>query len=166
MNQQQENVSANLTEMWLRGAGVLFDLHTETMRNLLRIQTKNAAMYGAPDFSPMFGEVDERAKRLFSTSAEHMTQYFRQLGQIAEAQCELGRTMVNQTGAAMDDMRSSLETVDRKAREGVDEVKKIVEQTRNSMQQNSRSQPSGQTSESGGTSSRAEQERMKSTAKA
>lgn len=163
MNQQQENVSANLTEMWLRGAGVLFDLQTETMRNLLRIQTKNAAMYGAPDFSPLFGEVDERAKRFFSTGAEHMTQYFRQFGQIAEAQCELGRTMVNQTGAVVDDMRSSLETVDRKAREGVDEVKKIVEQTRNSMQQqNAR----GQSSESGGTNSRAEQDRLKSTAKA
>jgi hypothetical protein len=157
----------NVAELWLRGAGVLFDLQTETMRNLLRVQSQSAASYGAPDFSSFFGEVDDRAKRIFSTGADQMGKLFRRWNQIAEAQCELGRTLMSQTGVVVDNMRSGIEDVDRKAQEELEQVRRFIEDARASLQKLPQIQRAYSfESPAAGTATRTEQDRQKSSSKA
>jgi len=134
MNDQQNELSragANLTDIWLKGSAALCDLQAETARNLFRIQAQNAAVFGAPDLSKLFGGGNGSAQRLFTDTAEQMSKYTRQATELTEMQCQLSKTFMEQANVATENMRSGMEQIERSSRQGLEQVRKMADNTTN-----------------------------------
>lgn len=137
--------AGDLTNIWLRSAGMFCDLQSEAARNLLKVQARNAAMFGAPDFTPLIDQMDQSCKSLFMRSAEQMGNYARQTTEtLGNVQNELGRALMDRASAATENLREGMEQIDRTAREGLNQFRKMAQESQGTMVQASQIMQSSQ----------------------
>jgi hypothetical protein len=116
-----------MAEIALRGTALLFDLQMETARNLLRTQSRTAALFGVPDCSDLFRLGDDRARRIFSTSAEQMLNSARQAREtVFEVQRQIGRLAEQQTIGIAEEVRDQMQQMSRHTEAGLQEIKQIA----------------------------------------
>jgi hypothetical protein len=117
----------SMAEVALRGTALLFDLQMETARNILRTQSRTAALFGVPDCSDLFRLGDDRARRIFATSAEQMLNSARQAREtVFEVQRQLGRLAEQQTLGIAEEVREQIEQMGRHTEKGLQEIKQIA----------------------------------------
>jgi hypothetical protein len=117
----------SMAEVALRGTALLWDLQMETARNLWRTQARTAAMLGIPDCSALFQVGDDRARRLFTTSAEQMLNSARQAREtVSEMQRQMGRLAAQQTIGLTEEVRDQIEQIGRHTEEGLQQIKQIA----------------------------------------
>jgi hypothetical protein len=116
-----------MAEVAVRGTALLWDVQMETARNLWRTQARTAAMFGVPDCSQFFHFEDDRARRLFSASAEQMLNAARQAREtVVEVQRQLGRLAEQQTIGITEQVRAQMEQIGRHTEEGLREIEQIA----------------------------------------
>jgi hypothetical protein len=117
----------SMAEVALRGTALLWDLQMETARNLWRTQARTAAMLGVPDCSELFQIGDDRARRLFTTSAEQVLNSARQAREtVVEMQRQIGRLAEQQTIGLTEEVRDQIEQISRHTEQGLQEIKQIA----------------------------------------
>lgn len=117
----------SMAEVAVRGTALLWDVQMETARNLWRMQARTAAMFGVPDCSQFFHFEDDRARRLFSASAEQMLNTARQAREtVVEVQRQLGRLAEQQTIGITEQVRAQMEQIGRHTEEGLREIEQIA----------------------------------------
>jgi hypothetical protein len=116
-----------MAEVALRGTALLWDLQMETARNMWRTQARTAAMLGIPDCSDLFQIGDDRARRLFTTSAEQMLHSARQAREtVVEMQRQIGRLAEQQTIGITEEVRDQIEEIGRRTEQGLQQIKEIT----------------------------------------
>ena len=111
----------------MRGTAFLWDLQMETARNLWRTQARAAALLGIPDYSELFGIGDERARRIFSSSAEQVLDTARQARDtVVEVQRQLGRLAEQQTIGLTEGVREHIEQIGRQTELGLHEIQQMT----------------------------------------
>ena len=116
-----------MAELALRGTALLFDLQMETARNIMRTQSRTAALFGVPDCSDLFRLGDDRARRIFTASAEQMLNSARQAREtVFEVQRQLGRLAEQQTIGIAEEVRDQIEQMSRHTEEGLQEIREIA----------------------------------------
>lgn len=117
----------SIAEVALRGTALLWDLQMETARNVFRTQARTAAMLGIPDCSDLFQIGDERARRLFTTSAEQVLNTARQAREtVVEIQRQFGRLAEQQTIGITEQVRDQIEQIGRQTEQGLQEIREIA----------------------------------------
>ena len=117
----------SMAEVALRGTALFWDLQMETARNLWRTQARTAAMLGIPDCSALFQVGDDRARRLFTVSAEQMLSSARQAREtVVEMQRQMGRLAEQQTIGLTEEVRDQIEQIGRHTEQGLQEIKQIA----------------------------------------
>ncbi|HLX29117.1 MAG TPA: hypothetical protein VKV24_11610 [Casimicrobiaceae bacterium] len=117
----------SMAEVAVRGTALLWDVQMETARNLWRTQARTAAMFGVPDCSQFLHFEDDRARRLFSASAEQMLNAARQAREtVVEVQRQLGRLAEQQTIGITEQVRAQMEQLGRSTEEGLREIEQIA----------------------------------------
>lgn len=117
----------SMAEVALRGTALLWDLQMETARNMWRTQARTAAMLGIPDCSDLFQIGDERARRLFTTSAEQMLHSARKAREtVVEMQRQIGRLAEQQTIGITEEVRDQIQQIGRHTEEGLQQIKQIA----------------------------------------
>jgi len=118
-----------VTEVALRGAALLWDLQTEAARNLWRAQARTAAMLGVPDFSGLFHVGDDRARNLFTTSAEQVLNSARNAREtVVEVQRQIGRLAEQHTIGLTEEVRDNIQQIGRRTEQGLQEIKQMAVQ--------------------------------------
>lgn len=133
-NQQQQDAGQfngrqfqSMAEVALRGTALLWDLQMETARNLWRTQARTAALLGIPDCSDLFNIGDDRARRLFSASAEQVLNSARQAREtVVEMQRQLGRIAEQQTIGITEEVRDQIQQMGRHTEQGLQEIKQMA----------------------------------------
>lgn len=116
-----------MAEVALRGTALLWDLQMETARNVWRTQARTAAMLGIPDCSALFHVGDDRARRLFTTSAEQMLNSARQAREtVVEMQRQMGRLAEQQTIGLAEEVRDQIEQIGRHTEQGLQQIRQIA----------------------------------------
>jgi hypothetical protein len=117
----------SMAEVALRGTALLWDLQMETARNMWRTQARTAAMLGIPDCSNLFEIGNDRARRLFTTSAEQMLHSARQAREtVVEMQRQIGRLAEQQTIGITEEVRGQIEQISRHTEQGLQQIKQIA----------------------------------------
>ena len=116
-----------MAEVALRGTALFWDLQMETARNVGRPQARTAAMLGIPDCSALFHVGDDRARRLFTTSAEQMLNSARQAREtVVEMQRQMGRLAEQQTIGLAEEVRDQIEQIGRHTEQGLQQIRQIA----------------------------------------
>lgn len=117
----------SMAEVALRGTALLWDLQMEAARNLWRTQARTAAMLGIPDCSELFHVGDDRARRLFTASAEQMLNSARQTREtVFEMQRQLGRLAEQQTIGITEEVRDQIEQIGQHTEQGLQEIRQMT----------------------------------------
>ena len=117
----------SIAEVALRGTALLWDLQMETARNVWRTQARTAAMLGIPDCSDLFEIGDERARRLFTMSADQVLNTARQAREtVAEMQRQFGRIAEQQTIGLTEQVRDQIREIGRHTEQGLQEIRDIA----------------------------------------
>lgn len=117
----------SIAEVAVRGTALLWDLQMETARNLWRTQARTAAMLGIPDCSDLFQVGDERARRLFSTSADQVLNSARQARDTVVAmQRQFGRLAEQQRIGITEEVRDQIEQIGRHTEQGLQAIEQIA----------------------------------------
>ena len=133
-NQQQQHGAQgqgrqmqSMAEVALRGTALLWDLQMETARNMWRTQARAAALLGIPDCSGLFNVDDDRARRLFTTSAEQILDSARQTREtVVEMQRQFGRLAEQQTIGITEEVRDQIEQVGRHTEQGLQQIRQMT----------------------------------------
>jgi hypothetical protein len=116
-----------MAEAAMRGTAMLWDLQLATARNLWRTQARTAALLGIPDYSELFDVGDERARRLFSTSAEQVLTSVRQAREtVVLVQREFGRIAEQQTIGITEEVRERIDDLGRYTEQGLNELQQLA----------------------------------------
>jgi len=125
--QTQGRQMQSMAEVALRGTALLWDLQMETARNLWRTQARAAALLGIPDCSGLFNVDDDRARRLFTTSAEQILDSARQTREtVVEMQRQFGRLAEQQTIGITEEVRDQIEQVGRHTEQGLQQIRQMT----------------------------------------
>ncbi len=117
------------TDLALRSAGLLIDFQLQTARDLLELQARGAALFGAPDCSSLFNAADDRTRRLFSEGAEHVAQVTRRANEtMAQVNRQIGRLVEQQAVGMAEQMRQGIEQLGRHTEQGLQQARSLVEQ--------------------------------------
>ena len=120
---------AHFAEMALRGFGQLYDMQVAATRVLLQTQARAAAAFGWPVASELYGNGDERARRLFSTGADQLLQGAQRASEAAaELQRQVGRVIEKQAATAADNWQRGLEELGAQANEGLTQLVETARQ--------------------------------------
>lgn len=130
MQDQQQNHSVQITEAWIKGSCALYDLQTQTIRQLLQLQAQQAAAFGAPDFSRFIDGVDGPMRQVLNSGSEHFTQAARQMGEIAQAQAQIGRKFLDQ---ASQQISKGFEQAQVTGKQSFDQMRQMAQQTQSQL---------------------------------
>ena len=130
----------NFVEIAARGTALLWDLQMEAARNVLHAQARAGALLGMPDFSNLFSIADDRAKRVFSTSAEQVISTTRQAGEtLSEVQRQLGRLAEQQTIGITEEIRNGIDELGKQTQTRLEQIKNLtveqVEESRRALEE-------------------------------
>ena len=121
--------TVNFAAIATRGIGQLYDMQIAAARMLLQTQARTAATFGLPDFSDLFRVADDRAKRVFSSSTEHLLNATQQASEtIAEVQHHVGRLVECQAVNVSETWQHELDEFSSQAEEGLTQLKEIARQ--------------------------------------
>jgi hypothetical protein len=120
---------AHLTSLALRSIGQVYDMNLSAARVLLQTQARAASALGLPDWSGLFNTVDDRARHVFSTSAEQMVNTAQRASEAAaELQREVGRVVETQTASVAETIKQGLEELGSQTSEGLQQMVQTARQ--------------------------------------
>jgi hypothetical protein len=112
----------------LRSIGQVYDMNLSATRVLLQTQARAASALGLPDWSGLFGSVDERARHVFAAGAEQLVSTAQRANEVAvDLQREVGRVVETQTATVAETLKQGLEELGSQASEGLSQ---LVQSTR------------------------------------
>jgi gas vesicle protein len=112
-----------VAEVALRGSALIFDMQMDVMRSLWQAQARSAAMLGAPDFADLFRADDQRARRMFSSSAEQVAQTLRQTTQaVLAVHREISRAAERQAIGIGEQMRQQFAEFGQETQRSLEEL--------------------------------------------
>lgn len=119
----------NMADLTLRGAAVLFEIQTETMRNLLQMQARAATAFGALDYSELFRATNGTAQQLVQTTTEQWLTAARHANEtINEMQRQLGRVVQRQTEELTGEMQQGIRALGQRTQQSLEQVKQLAQQ--------------------------------------
>jgi gas vesicle protein len=128
--------SVNMAEIALRGAKTLVDIELATMRNLVHMQARTAAIFGVPDCSELFNATDKLVKSQLSASTDQILDCTRQISQaVAETQGQFGRVLQQSTSQLAEEIRKGVEEVGQQTRQSMQELTEMAQRQAEQSQQ-------------------------------
>jgi ElaB/YqjD/DUF883 family membrane-anchored ribosome-binding protein len=120
----------HLTAIALRSAGQLYDLNVSAARVWMQTQARAAAVFGLPDWSPLFDAADERTRNVFSTGADQLLSTAQRANDVAfELQRQVGRVLETQTAQAAETWQRGLEELGSQATESLTQLADAARQS-------------------------------------
>ena len=106
----QRSSTMNVTAFALRSFGKVFDMNMTATRVMLQTQARAASALGWPDLSDVFNRVDEKARSVFSASAEQLAQTAQMPNEAAsELQRQVGRVVETQAATVAETLQQGFE---------------------------------------------------------
>jgi len=106
----QRSSTMNVTAFALRSFGKVFDMNMTATRVMLQTQARAASALGWPDLSDVFNRVDEKARSVFSASAEQLAQTAQMTNEAAsELQRQVGRVVETQAATVAETLQQGFE---------------------------------------------------------
>lgn len=128
-SQQATQHQVHMAEIAIRGTALLFDIQMQAARDLMEMQARSASVLGIPDCSNLFKAADDRARRLFSESADELVNTTRRATEtVAEVNRQIGRLVEQQTVEIAEQMRQGIDQLGRHAEQGLQQARHLVEQ--------------------------------------
>jgi ElaB/YqjD/DUF883 family membrane-anchored ribosome-binding protein len=107
----------------LRGVGQVYDMNVAAARVLLQTQARAASAFGWPDWSGLFERVDDRARNVFSASAEQLLQTAQRAKEATtDLQRQVGRVVETQAATVAETWQHGLEELGTQANEGLNQL--------------------------------------------
>jgi len=126
--QQATQHQVSMAEIAIRGAALLFDIQMQAARDLMEMQARSASVLGIPDCSSLFKAADDRARRLFSGSADELVNTTRRATEtVNEVNRQLGRLVERQAVEIAEQMRQGIDQLGRHAEQGLQQARHLVE---------------------------------------
>ncbi|HEV7393436.1 MAG TPA: hypothetical protein VGO08_17490 [Burkholderiales bacterium] len=121
----------NLAEVILQGTARLIDLQTAAAQALLRMQSRNAALFGAPDLSHVFSDDNRRQlTQLFNAGAQQALNLMRQTNEtLSQLQSKLNGVLAQQTEQLTEQLRTSVREFEQHTRQAVEQAREASQQT-------------------------------------
>jgi hypothetical protein len=115
--------SVSVTSLALRGLGQVYDMNLAATRVMLQTQARAASVLGFPDWSGVFDQVDERARHVFSASAEQLVETTQRASEVAsDLQRQVGRVVETQAATVAESLQHGLEELSTQANEGLKQL--------------------------------------------
>jgi gas vesicle protein len=121
----------NLAEVILQGTARLIDLQTAAAQALLRMQSRNAALFGAPDLSRVFSDDNRRQlTQLFNAGAQQALNLMRQTNEtLSQLQSKVNGVLAQQTEQLTEQLRTSVREFEQHTRQAVEQAREASQQT-------------------------------------
>jgi gas vesicle protein len=121
----------NLAEAILQGTARLIDLQTAAAQALLRMQSRNAALFGAPDWSRVFTDDNRRQlSELFSAGAQQALNLMRQTNEtLSQLQSKVNVLLAQQTEQFTEQIRTGVRELEQRTGQAVEQVREASQQT-------------------------------------
>jgi len=149
---QTSNHSLQVAEIAIRSTALMFDFQMQAARQFMEMQARSAAAFGMPDCSSLFSTADERARRLFSESADELVNTTRRASEsVAEMNRHIGRLVEKQTVEMAEQMRQGIDQLGRHTEQSLQQARTLVEQGVNEMERAASDVRSATNSTSGST---------------
>ena len=119
----QQSPNLNMASIAVRGFSQLYDMQVAAARLLLQSQARAATALGLPDYSGAFRVADDRAKRVFSESADQLLETAEHATQtLSEVQRQVGRLVERQTVSLADNWQRGVEEFSEQAEQGLEQL--------------------------------------------
>ena len=130
----------NLAEILVQATSRLIDLQTSAIQALLRMQSRNAALLGAPDWSRLFDDQNaQQVSELFSAGAEQALNVMRETHRtLYELQGRVNDVFAHQARQLTDQLRAALSET-QENREAVLQVREITQKSREEVRETAES---------------------------
>jgi len=113
----------------------MFDFQMQAARQFMEMQARSATVFGLPDCSSLFSTADERARHLFSESADELVNTTRRASEtVAEMNRHIGRLMEKQTVEIAEQVRQGIDQLGRHTEQSLQQARSLVEQGANEME--------------------------------
>jgi len=124
---QSRSHAANLADIFVQGAMRIVDMQASAARLFLQTQSRSARMFGAPDWSHTLNGPSEQVSQLFTTGAEQAMNLIRHTNEtISELNEQFSQLVQNQTAQIVDEMRTGMKQVSRKAEESLGQLRQTT----------------------------------------
>jgi hypothetical protein len=121
--------SNHLTTLTLESIGQVYDLNLSAARVMLQMHARAASVLGWPDWSGLFGTVDDRARHVFSVGAEQFANTAQRANEAAaELQQEVSRVVGTQAATVAQTLEQGLEELGTQASAGIEQFVKTARQ--------------------------------------
>lgn len=128
-NPADRTTPVHVAALALRGVGQVYDMNLAATRVLLQTQARAASAFGFPDWSGLFDSVDDRARNVFSTSAEQLLQTAQRAKEAAaDLQRQVGRVVETQAATVAETLQHGLEELGTQASEGLNQLVETARQ--------------------------------------
>jgi hypothetical protein len=126
---QSRTTPVHLTALALRSIGRVYDMNLSAARVMLQTQARVASAIGLPDWSGLFNVVDERARHVFSSSAEQLLDTTQRANEAAtELQREVGRVAETQAATVAQTLQQGFEELGQQANESLNQLVETARQ--------------------------------------
>ena len=121
----------NLAEVILQGTARLIDLQTTAAQSLLRMQSRHAALFGAPDLSHVFSDDNRRQlTELFNAGAQQALKLMRQTNDtLSQLQSRVNGVLAQQTEQLTEQLRTSVREFEQHTQQAVEQAGEVSQQT-------------------------------------
>jgi gas vesicle protein len=128
---RRQQAAENLAEVLVQGTARLIDLQTAAAQALLRMQSRNAALFGIPDWSHFFGSDQTRHfSELCNAGAEQALKLMRQTNEtLNQLQAEVNETLTRQAQQLTEQIRTSLQEIEQRTEQAVQQVREASQKT-------------------------------------
>ena len=128
---RRQQAAENLAEVLVHGTARLIDLQTAAAQALLRMQSRNAALFGIPDWSHFFGNDQTRHfSELCNAGAEQALKLLRQTNEnLNQLQAEVNETFTRQAQQLTEQIRTSLQEIEQRTQQAVQQVREASEKS-------------------------------------
>jgi gas vesicle protein len=128
---RRQQAAENLAEVLVQGTARLIDLQTAAAQALLRMQSRNAALFGIPDWSHFFGSDQTRHfSELCNAGAEQALKLMRQTNEtLNQLQAEVNETLTRQAQQLTEQIRTSLQEIEQRTQQAVQQVREASQKT-------------------------------------
>jgi vacuolar-type H+-ATPase subunit H len=128
---RRHQAAENLAEVLVQGTARIIDLQTAAAQALLRIQCRNVALFGVPDWSQFFGGDNSRQFSEFcNASAEQALKLMRQTNDtLNQLQTEVNETLTRQAQQLAEQIRTSLQEIEQRTQQAVQQVREASQKT-------------------------------------
>jgi hypothetical protein len=128
---RRNQATENLAEVVLQSTARLLELQATTAQALLRMHSRNAALFGVPDLSQVFGgEPAKQFADLCNTGTNQALKLMRQTNDaLCQLQAEVSDLLARQTKLLTEQVRTSLQEIEERSEQAVLQVRDITQKT-------------------------------------